>query len=79
MLKVTEIQHNKNYEVVEKLDELFSAGMMYTKQKCRNYARLMWSEDIHEKMTQVHILRLNKSSLQKKIDCTDQKKTDIES
>ena len=70
--KVTEIQHNYSYEVVEKLDELITAGMKCAKQECRNDARLPWSEEIHEKMTQVNILRLYMSSLQNKIDCTDQ-------
>ena len=70
--KVTEIQHNYRYAAVEKLDELITAGMMCAEQECRNDARLPWSEDIHEKMTQVHILRLYISSLRNKINCTNQ-------
>ena len=70
--KVTEIQHNYNYETVEKLDKLITAGMKCAKQECRNNAQLPWSEEIHEKMTQVNILRLYMSSLRNKIDCTDQ-------
>ena len=54
--KVTEIQHEYSYKAVEKLDELITAGMVCVKQECRNDARLPWSEDIHEKMTQVNIL-----------------------
>ena len=38
--KVTEIQHNYSYEVVEKLDESITAGMMCAKQECKNDARL---------------------------------------
>ena len=72
MQKVTEIQHNYSYEVVEQLDDLITAGMMCAKQKCRNDARLPWSKDIHKKMTQVHILQLYMSSLRNKIDYTDQ-------
>ena len=72
MRKVTEIQHEYSYEAVEKLDELITIGMMCAKQECRNNVRLPWSKDIHEKMTQVNILRLHMSSLQNKVDCTDQ-------
>ena len=46
--------------------------MMCAEQECRNDARLPWSEDIHEEITQINILRLYISSLQNKIDCTDQ-------
>ena len=67
--KVTEIQHNYSYEAVEKLDELITAGMKSAEQVCRNDARLPWSEEIHEIMTQVHILRLYMSSLRNKINC----------
>ena len=70
--KVTEIQHNYSYEAVEKLDKLITTGMKCAKQECRNDARLPWSPEIHEKMTQVNILRLYMSSLQNKIDCIDQ-------
>ena len=72
MQKVTETQHDYSYEAVEKLDELVTAGMMCAEQECRNDARLPWSEEIHEKMTQVNILRLYMSSLRNKIDCIDQ-------
>ena len=58
MRKVTEVQHDYSYEAVEKLDELITARMMCAEQACRNDARLPWSEEIHEKMTQVNILRL---------------------
>ena len=48
--KVTEIQYiNYSYEAVEKLDELFTAGMKCAEQECRNNARLPWSPEIHEK------------------------------
>ena len=57
---------------MEKLDELITAGMMCAEQECRNDAKLPWSEEIDEKMTQVNILRLYMSSLRNKIDCTDQ-------
>ena len=70
--KVTEIQHNYSYEAVEILDELITAGMQCAKQVCRNDARLPWNEEIHETMTQVHILRLYMSSLRNKIDCNAQ-------
>ena len=72
MRKVTEIQHDYSYETVEKLDELITAGMMCAKQECKSDERLPWSKDIHEKMTQVNILRLYMSSLQNKINYTDQ-------
>ena len=70
--KVTEIQHEFSYEAVEKLDELIASGMLCAEQECRNDVRLPWSEEIHEKMTQVNILRLYMSSLRNKVDCTDQ-------
>ena len=54
--KVKEVQHDYSYEAVEKLDELTTAGMLCAEQACRNDARLPWSEEIHEKMTQVNIL-----------------------
>ena len=73
--KITEIQHDYSYEAVEKLDELITAGMMCAEQECRNDVRLPWSEEIHEKMTQVHILRLYLSSLRNKIDCEVQIET----
>ena len=60
---VIEIQHDYSYEAVEKLDELINAGMMCTEWECRNDARLLWRKYIHEKMTQVNILRLYMSSL----------------
>ena len=69
---VTEIQHSYSYEAIEKLDELITAGMMCAEQECRNDARLPWSKVIHEKMTQVHTLRLDMSSLRNKIDCKNQ-------
>ena len=46
--------------------------MMCTEQECRNDVRLPWSEEIHEKMTQVSILRMYMSSIQSKVDCTNQ-------
>ena len=46
--------------------------MMCAEQECRNVVRLLWSEYIHDKMTQVHILRLYMSSLRDKIDCTNE-------
>ena len=55
-----------------KLDELITAGMMCAQQECRNDTRLPWSENIHEKMTQVNILRLYMSSLWNKINYTNQ-------
>ena len=54
--KVTEVQHDYSYEAVEKLDELITAGMMCAEEECRNDVRLPWSEEIHEKMTQVNKL-----------------------
>ena len=54
--KVKEIQHTYNYEAVEKLDELITTGMLCAEQECRHNVRLPWSEEIHEKMTQVNIL-----------------------
>ena len=70
--KVIEIQHEYSYEAVEKLDELITAGMMCAEQECKNNVRLPWSEEIQEKMTQVNILRMYMSSLQSKVDCTNQ-------
>ena len=70
--KVTEIQHNYSYEAVEQLDELITAGMKCAEQECRNDARLPWSPEIHETMTQVNILRLYLSSFRNRINCTDQ-------
>ena len=70
--KITEIQHKYSYEEVEKLDELITAGMMCAEQVCQNDVRLPWSEEIHEKMTQVNILRMYMSSLQNKIECNTQ-------
>ena len=72
MRKVIEIQHEYSYEAVEKLDELITAGMMCAEQECKNNVRLPWSEEIQKKMTQVNILRMYMSSLQSKIDCTNQ-------
>ena len=63
MRKVTELQKNYNYEAVEKLDELITAGMKCAEKECRNDVRLPWSEEIHETMTRVNILRLYMSSL----------------
>ena len=65
-------QYEYNYEEVEKLDELITIGMLCAKQKCKNHARLPWSEEIHKKMTQVNIHWLYISSLCNKVDCIDQ-------
>ena len=54
--KVKEIQHEYSYEAVEKLDELITTGMLCDEQECRNDVRLLWSEENHEKLTQVNIL-----------------------
>ena len=70
--KVTEIQHEYSYKAVEKLDELVTAGMLCAEKVYRNDARLPWSEEIHEKMTQVNILWLYMSSLRNKGDRTNQ-------
>ena len=71
MRKVKEAQREYSYETVEKLDELITAGMLCAEQECRHDARLPWSEEIHEKMTQVNTLQLYISSLKNKVDCTD--------
>ena len=63
MRKVTEVQHGYSYEAVEKLDELITVGMVCAEEECRNDVRLPWSEEIHETMTRVNILRLYMSSL----------------
>ena len=70
--KITEIQHDYSYEAVEKLDELITAGMMCAEQACRNDVQLPWSEEIHEKMTQINILRMYMSSLRDNTECTSQ-------
>ena len=70
--KVTEIQHKYSYEAVEKLDELITAGMLFAERECWHNVRLLSSEEIHEKMTQVNILQLYMSSLRNKVDYTDQ-------
>ena len=72
MRKVTEIQHEYSYKAVEKLDELITTGIICVEQECMNDMRLPWSEEIHEKITQVNRLRLYMSSLQNKVDRMDQ-------
>ena len=72
MRKVTEIQKNYNYEEVEKLDELITAGMKCAEEECKNASRLPWSPEIHETVTQVNLLRLHLSSLRNRINCDDQ-------
>ena len=50
------VQEEYNYEAVEKLYELITAGMLHAKHECRNDVRLPWSDEIHTLMTQVNIL-----------------------
>ena len=70
--KAQAVRDTYNYEAVEKLDELITAGMLHAEHECRNDIRLPWSEEIHTIMTQVHILRIHLSSLKNNIDCTKQ-------
>lgn len=68
MRKVTEVEHHYNYEDIEKLDELITAEILHAEQECQNDMRLPWSEEIHETMTQVNILKIHFSSLYNNID-----------
>ena len=61
--KAQEAQHNYKYEEVEKLDKLITAGTLHAEHECQNDVRLLWSEEIHEIMTQVCILCIHLSSL----------------
>ena len=61
--KAREAQNYYKYKEVEKLDELITAGMLHAERECRNDLQLLWSKEIHECMTQVHILRIHLSSL----------------
>ena len=70
--KVTETHHMYSYEAVEKLEELITEGILFAESECQHDIRLPLSEEIHEKMTQVNILRLYMSSLRNKVNYTDQ-------
>ena len=70
--KAREAQNYYKYKEIEKLDELITAGMLHAEQECRNDLRLPRSKEIHECMTQVHILWIHLSSLWNKIGCDDQ-------
>ena len=72
MKKAQAVRDDYNYEAVEKLVELITAGMLHAEHECRNDIRLPWSKEIHTLMTQVHILRIHLSSLKNNIDCTTQ-------
>ena len=77
--KAQKVQQDYTYEEVKKLDILITAGMLHAEHECRNNVRLPWSKEIHEIMTQVHILRIHLSSLRNKIDCKVQIKAKQES
>ena len=72
MKKVTEIQYAYNFEAVEKVEELITAGVLYVERECRHNVRLSRSKEIHEIMIQANILQLYMSIFQNKVDCTDQ-------
>ena len=66
------VRQEYNYEAVEKLDKLITAGMLHAKHECRNDVRLPWSDEIHTLMTQIHILRIHLSALKIYIHCKTQ-------
>ena len=72
MKKAQAVREESNYEAVEKLDELITAGMLHAEHECRNDVRLPWSNEIHTLMTQVNILGIHLSSLKNNINCTTQ-------